>query len=320
MEKVKLNTVKLAPTADFDNEPSLHFSQLFERATITNNAEVISIKQRPAIERDSIFQRMLASVISYFKPKAKNLLSQESLSEVSIPGVLTTGQSICTNGAVVLGKLQLRTLYYLLNADGSEGIPISELQHQVDCRNQWDIVARLNSKFSRNIIDRTKHLAKNKTGKVAWRSNYVLTAEGRLVATQLLANAGYVHDVTFDSSHRPELTAREFIALSSLNDDDLLFLRDGHRPQWVRLLYLLRAVDSNWVPRYVADELLDSRNICEVVRQVVKKLGGNKNAIRRITLTKLNRDGSKSKYGLYQLAGGWFGKAEKLIQAAQDNN
>lgn len=320
MEKIKLNTGELAPIADFDNEPSLHFRNLFERPTVTNNAAIISVKQLPAIERDSIFQRMLASVIGYLKPKTKNLLGQESLPEASIQGVLPTGQSICTNGVVVLGKLQLRTLYYLLNAAGSEGIPISELQHLVGCRNQWDIVARLNSKFSRNIIDRTSHPVKNKTGKVTWRSNYVLTAEGRLVAAQLLANAGYVHDDTFDSSHRPELAAREFTALSSLNDDDLLFLRDGHRPQWVRLLYLLRAEDSNWVPRCVADELLDSRNVCEVVRQVVKKLGGNKNAIRRITLTKLNRDGSKSKYGLYRLAGGWFGKAEKLIQTASENN
>lgn len=298
MKNIEIADIDLMPVESSESESSGYISLLSER--------------------DSAFQRMLSTVTGFFKPSQKKVAPPDDIPEEEKQVEQPAAQPTNVDGIVIRGKQQLRTLYHLLHATDPGGIPISRLQHLVGSGNQWDTVARLNNNVGLDIVQATYYLIVNKTGKATRRANYWLTAEGKRIAAEILTRSGYAHDPVSEGRHlnRPGLVTGEFIASSSLDGDDLLFLRDGTKPQWLRLLYLLRAMEGEWVPRYVADELLDSRNVREVVRQLVKKLGGKKEAVLGATRTMPNRDGGVCEYGLYRLAAGWDDVAEKLIRSA----
>lgn len=313
IEKFELDAYELAPVADSDNAASCYAVRLLaERVVATPKVGSIGDTHRFTPEHDSTFQRMLSAVTGFFKPNQKKQCNQVVLRGSDWQTEQPVTEQPKDASVTIRSNQQLRTLYHLLHA-GPAGVPISELQHLVGSGNQWDTVARLNRNVGRQIVQTTEYLVMNKTGKATQRANYWLTTEGMRIAPQLLANSGYVHDTASEGRHlkRPGNVACEFVASSSLDSDDLLVLRDGSMPQWLRLLYLLHAVNGQWVPRYVADELLDSRNVRQVVRVANEKVGGE--AISSTTRNMPNRDGGVCDYGLYRLADDWVGKVEKII-------
>lgn len=309
-----LDALELTPIADFDNETSTYVTRLLaKRAIAASKVGRIDDEHRFTPERDSVFQRMLSAVTGFFKPNQKRYGGQDVYPGVHWQAAQPVTEQEQDTTVAIRSKQQLRTLYHLLHA-GPAGVPISDLQHLVGSGNQWDTVARLNQNVGQQIVQTTEYLVVNKTGKVTRRANYWLSAEGMRIAPQILANSKYVHDAASEGRHLKCLgnVACEFVASSSLDDDDLLVLRDGTMPQWLRLLYMLRAVNGQWVPRYVADELLDSRNVRQVVRVANKKVGGA--AIASTTSNMPNHDGGVCDYGLYRLADGWVDQVEKLIK------
>lgn len=312
MKNFDFDAIELAPIADFDNEASDYAARLLaERVVVATKTANVAVDNLSVTENDTAFQRMLSAATGFFKPK--RLCKDDALPTVEP----STGQPAALpanhTSIVIRSQQQLRTLYYLLHAD-ENGLPISEFKHLVGAANPGDPVSKLNEKVGHNIIKTTDHRVTNKTGKATDRANYWLTAEGKRIAPMILANSGYVHDTASEGRHlhRPGKVAGEFIDLSSLDGDDLLMLRDGTQPQWLRLLYLLQAVNGEWVPRYVADELLDSCNVRQVVRVANSKVGGL--AIESKTCTMPNRDGGVCEYGLYRLADDWADKTDKVIK------
>jgi len=315
MKHIDLNTIELVPLTEFDNEASNYAAGvLAKRAIVAPKVGNISAKKTAVVERDSAFQRMMSSVTGLFKPTPVKKGKDDVLPNVAPCSETPTALPANHPAIVIRGKQQLRTLYHLLHATASDGIPIAKLQHLVGSGNQWDTVARLNRNVGKQIVQATEYLVVNKTGKATRRANYWLTEEGKRLAPMILASSEYVHDEKPDGYHlhRPGMEAAEFLATSSINGDDLLVLRDGTMPQWLRLFYLLRAANGKWVPRYVADELLDSCNVRQVVRVANAKVGGG--AIESTTRTMPNRDGGVCEYGLYRIADGWADKVDKVIK------
>lgn len=307
----------MLPVAEFDNEYSNFIRHLSKSTAGNAKVDHIADGRYDVSERDSAFQRLLSTVIGLFKSNQKNDGHQYAAPKFEIFAEPPNTQPVDHADAIVIrGSKQLRTLYHLLHAAGPDGIPANELQHLTGSGNQWDVVRELNIKVGRNFIERTDYLIMNKTGRSTWRANYWLTAQSKRIAAEMLARAKYVHDEAPVGRHlnRPGMVASHFIASSGLDENDLLSLRNGRLPQWVRLLYLLRALNGLWVPRYVADELLDSRNVRQVVRVANAKIGDQ--AIESRTDTMPNRDGKACKSGLYRLNEHWFAKTDALIQAA----
>lgn len=312
IKNIDLDAIELAQVADFDHKTSSYGVRLLEkRAIVASKVGNIGDKHRVTPERDSAFQRMLSGLTGLFKPKLKTQSVPDALpcADAGLHVPLPESQI----SIVVRSKQQLRTLYYLMNTTDPKGIPIDKLKHLVGSGNQWDTVARLNHNVGERIVQATEYLVINKTGKATRRANYWLTAEGRRIAPMILANSGYTHDAASEGRHlhRPGIVAAEFLAMFSLDDDDLLVLRDGTKSQWLRLLYLLRAVKGAWVPRYVADEILDSCNVRQVVRGANGKVGGH--AIESTTRTMPNRDSGVCEYGLYRIADDWVDMVDKVI-------
>lgn len=308
-----LDAIELAPVTGFDSEASGDVAHLLAERVITapKVSNVIG-KNFSVTENDSAFQRMLSAVTGFFKQRR---LGSDDAFPSAEPCVEQPAPPQEKHTSIVIrGQQQLRTLYHLLNANDPEGIPIDKLRHLVGAGNQWDTVRRLNCNVGEQIVMATEYLVVNKTGKATRRANYWLTAEGRRIAPMILANSGYVHDATSEGRHlqRPDKVAAEFVARSLLDGDDLLMLRDGTRPQWLRLLQLLRAVKGEWVSRYVADELLDSCNVRQVVRVANAKVGGR--AIENTTRTMQNRDGGYCDYGLYRITDDWGEVVDKVIK------
>lgn len=309
MKHIDLDPIELAPVTDLDNEASIYAVRILAKRAIF--APKVGNEHR-APEHDSAFQRMLSTVTALFKSnqKKQGIPEAHPSADAGQPATLPANYP----SVVIRGKQQLRTLYHLMNTTDPDGIPIAKLQHLVGSGNQWDTVARLNRNVGQQIVQATEYLVVNKTGKATRRANYWLTAEGKRIAPMILANSGYMHDEESEGRHlhRPGMVAAEFIATSAIDDEDLLMLRDGSKPQWLRLLYLLRAVDGKWVSRYVADELLDSCNVRQVVRVANTTVGGV--AIESTTRTMPNRDGGVCEYGLYRIVDDWADKVDKVIK------
>lgn len=307
-KNIDLDALELAPVIDINSEASDYVARHLA-ALVPMDAKAVkpAVKKLSVTENDSAFQRALTAVTGFLLPtKPGNDAAPSSTDPHTAP------TAPVPTAIVIKSQQQLRTLYHLLHA-GEAGIPIVDFEPLVGVANPGDPVSKLNKKFARRIIETTMHPVKNKTGNTTERGNYWLTEEGKHIARQILANSGYVHDSAPNDHYlrRPSKVASEFIATHSLDGDDLLLLRDSTKPQWLRLLYLLRAVNGAWVPRYVADELLDSRNVSQAVRDAELKVGAP--AIDRHTRTMPNRDAGTCDYGLYRITNEWVAKVDKVI-------
>ena len=314
MKNIELNNIELAPLADFETETSSYYEHYLNRAKDAAKAENITVARVAAPEHDTFFQRLMSSFTGLLQPKPDSLASCDVVpnfdSPIDVPAIPSGGDECI----VIKSKQQLRTLYHLLHADEPDGIPILELQALVGSGNQWDVAHELRNKLGDDFIQRTDFLIMNKTGKTSSRGNYWMTSESKRIAAGILARSGYVHNAAADHRHvgRPGQVLAEFMAVFPGNDDDLLFVRDGTKAQWLRLLYRMRVMNGEWVSRYVADELLDSRNVRQVVRIANAKVGGV--AIESKTRTMPNRDDGICEYGVYRLADDWVDKADKVIK------
>jgi hypothetical protein len=327
MINTEFKNIELAPITNIDTEATGICKRFIGRTKAA--FVVVKVAMRGgASEADAAFQRAMLPVVGRqrFNPDSNPAYTQHSHADVGIhhsahreSGATSEAPFIPADSRerlVIRGKQQLRTLYHLLHAKGEEGIPASELAALVGAGNQWEIVRQLRQKIGKDAIQRTDLLVTSKTGKATYRANYLLTSTGKRITAGILDRSGYSHDAASDIGHlrRPGMVAWEFLSESPIGDDDMLLLRDGTKPQWLRLLYLLRVMKGEWVPRYVADELLDSRNVRDAVLVANKKLGGQ--AIESTMRTMLNRDGGVCAYGLYRLADGWVFRVGKAIRMA----
>ena len=317
MNQTEINNIELAPIGVTNTDVLSIYERVLNRTKAALNSMHIALRADHP-EADTTFQRAMLSVTGRqrFNPANTQHFHAEVGTYDGTPrelGAAVEGPA-SSERRVIRSKQQLRTLYHLLHAESEDGIPASELAALVGAGNQWDVVHQLRQKVGKDVIQRTDLLVKNKTGKTTHRANYWLTSEGKQIAADILQRSGYVHDAASDIGHirRPGVVAYEFLAVSPIDHDDLMFLRDGTKAQWVRLVYLLHVMNGEWVPRYVADELLDSLNVRQVVCIANMKLGGQ--AIESATRHMTNRDGGVCDYGLYRLAEGWGDVVGKAIR------
>lgn len=314
IKNIDLDAFNLMPVTEFDDEANcLPAAIITKRAIVAPLPRNLAVNNRSATERNSAFRRVMSAVKTFWKPNQESSRHVDIAPGAEIPEPRTYIKPAHDTDIAIKSPQQLRTLYYLLHAD-DKGLPISEFKHLVGAANPGDPVSKLNRKVGHYFIKTTDYPVTNKTGKTTERANYWLTAEGKRIASKILTNSGYVHDEKSNGHHlnRPGMVAADFIAGAAIDADDLLVLRDGTEPQWLRLVYLLRAANGKWVPRYVADELLDSCNVRQVVRVANERVGGV--AIESTTRTMLNRDDGACDYGLYRIGDDWADKVDKVIK------
>lgn len=314
VKNIELDALNLAPVTEFDDVGYCHSAAIItKRAIVAPLPRNLAVGNLSATKPNTAFQRVMSAVKSFWKPNQESNRHVDIAPDAEIPEPRSYIKPAHDTDIVIKSPQQLRTLYYLLHA-GNNGLAISEFKHLVGAANPGDPVSKLNRKVGHYFIKTTGYPVTNKTGKTTERANYWLTAEGKRIASKILTNSGYVHDEKSNGHHlnRPGMVAADFIAGAAIDADDLLVLRDGTEPQWLRLVYLLRAANGKWVPRYVADELLDSCNVRQVVRVANERVGGV--AIESTTRTMLNRDDGTCDYGLYRIGDDWADKVDKVIK------
>ena len=279
-------------------------------------------------EVDSLFQRAMSFITTRgnVAPNPLGYYHQVPCADSSEPSTSTlTGWSAVLR--VLLGSdyvtpritclRQLRCLYHLMQAPSVIGISREELDLQTGTTNAPEYVRIIRKKklhrFGKMVEQKRRKVISN--GKSRRRGYYWMTEIGRLVAQDILANAGYVHDAVAAERHARRLEAdrRRLIAAFGADQDAKNAVLDGDSSHWVRMVRLL-LWKGDWMSRYDIERVIDAPNPPDVVANLNRKFGDE--VIETLWSEMLDRDGGLCEIGFYRIAPAWVAKMEAAVRAA----
>lgn len=197
----------------------------------------------------------------------------------------------------------LHCLYLLMKAPQGTGISREALDIQVGTSNSPACVDILRNQklagYGKMIESEKRKIVVD--GKKKLRGYYWMTHVGRLAALDILASAGYAHDLVAAERHklRLEIDRQRLIATFACDDEARSAVLDNGRTHAERLVSLL-LWKQGWISRHDIERLIDAANLPDVVKWINNRFDCK--VIESTRSPMLDRDGKSCRVGYYRIA------------------
>lgn len=291
-------------------------------AALLNN---IAAVRNDAAERDSWFQRIMGFItgrakavpdVSMLDDRAASEVVQdkapsEEVEEQSIHWVRSNDYSAVLRGLLgpdyvtptITNPRHLHCMYLLMKAPQGTGISREALDIQVGTSNSPACVDILRNQklagYGKMIESEKRKIVVD--GKKKLRGYYWMTHVGRLAALDILASAGYAHDLVAAERHKIclEIDRQRLIATFGCDDEARSAVLDNGRTHAERLVSLL-LWKQGWISRNDIELLIGAANPPDVVKWINNRFDCK--VIESTRSPMLDRDGKSCHVGYYRIA------------------
>lgn len=329
MKNFSVESIELAPVADFDKEPVSYMQRYLAGSTkVESQAEhgVVALDKRP--EGDGLFQRFMGFITGRTKNRTKQM---PEICDAPPPFVVRTEVPALTPVSKFLrhpfgqnyevprinSPRMQRCLYELMMAPRGDGISRERLDALVGTTNSPAYVDTLRNKklvrFGDVIKSEKRPVVVN--GKKKLVGYYWMTSIGYLVAQDILAHAGYVHDAS-SIEWKAQQQRADFHRLIMLFGNEHIVrgeVLDKTKPNAERLLKLLMW-KGGWMSRYDIELLTGIPNPPAAVMTINHDYGAAVIECEKRPMT--DRDGNRCYPGYYRIASDWRPTIHALMHTA----
>ena len=329
MTNIEIQNIELAPVAGFDIETTSIYERVADRAMAALKAKSNPFAHKNAPEADGFFQRAMNFITGFGKAAPETFTPNDdapcgdqeayyirTFTDCSAVLRMMLGRDYET--PTITNPRQLRCIFYLWQAPVGVGISREDLDIQTGTTNSPEYVRIIRKEkfqqFGQLIEQERRKVVSN--GKTTRRGYYWMTDIGRLIAHDVLAKAGYVHDVRTSErlARRMQMDRHRLIAAFGDDYDAKAAVLDATKPHWVRLVNLL-LWKKDWISRYDIERLIDASNPPDVVANLNQNCDDE--VIEAATRQLLDRDGNVCEIGCYRISPAWIAKMQAAVQDAK---